>query len=101
MRQSAPKDPKATPKLRVTVNAPAPEMPLRETSRHTLNADLRHRMISETACYLHVKRENCGGYDMDDWMQAEARIDHRVLGVRSADGINASVLYVLSAKSQP
>jgi hypothetical protein len=45
----------------------------------TLDADERHRMISEAAYELYMQRGYCDGYDLDDWLQAEAQVDHWLL----------------------
>jgi Protein of unknown function (DUF2934) len=36
-------------------------------------AQLRHRVISEAAYYSYAQRGYADGYDLDDWLQAEAR----------------------------
>ena len=41
-----------------------------------LSADLRHRMISEAAYHLYTQRGYREGYDLDDWLEAEAQVDH-------------------------
>jgi hypothetical protein len=45
-----------------------------------LDADLRHRLISETAYHLYAQRGYADGYDLDDWLQAETQVDHIALG---------------------
>jgi hypothetical protein len=57
----------------------APDMPFEEGVHDELSPDLRHRMISEAAYFLHIQRGYEDGYDMDDWLQAEAEIDHLLL----------------------
>lgn len=52
------------------------EMPFEEGARSTLDPDLRHRMISEAAYHLYQQRGYADGYDLDDWLQAEALVDH-------------------------
>jgi len=54
-------------------------MPFEEGSRDALDMDLRHRMISEAAYYVYAQRGYQDGYDVDDWLQAEAQIDHIIL----------------------
>jgi Protein of unknown function (DUF2934) len=52
------------------------ETPFEEGAHDTLDADLRHRMISEAAYHLYAQRGYADGYDLDDWLQAETQIDH-------------------------
>lgn len=44
-----------------------------------VDADLRHRMISEAAFHLYEKRGFADGYDVDDWLQAEASVGRQLL----------------------
>jgi len=43
------------------------------------DADLRHRLISEAAYALYAERGYKDGYDVDDWLEAEGRIDGALL----------------------
>ena len=54
-------------------------MPFEEGAHDALDPDLRHRIISEAAYYLYARRGYEDGYDQDDWLQAEAQIDHVVM----------------------
>ena len=56
-----------------------PDMPFEEGVHDALDPDLRHRMISEAAYYLYAQRGYDDGYDLDDWLQAEAQIDHVIM----------------------
>jgi hypothetical protein len=56
-----------------------PEMPFEEGAHDTLDPDLRHRMISEAAYHLYAQRGYTDGYDLDDWLQAEAEVDHTTI----------------------
>jgi len=56
-----------------------PEMPFEEGAHDALDPDLRHRMISEAAYHLYAQRGYADGYDLDDWLQAEAEVDHTTL----------------------
>jgi hypothetical protein len=56
-----------------------PDMPFEEGAHDALDPDLRHRMISEAAYHLHVQRGYEDGYDLDDWFQAEAQVDHVIM----------------------
>jgi Protein of unknown function (DUF2934) len=38
----------------------------------------RHQLISEAAYERYMQRGYCDGYDVDDWLEAEAEIDDRV-----------------------
>jgi len=40
-------------------------------------------MISETAYRLYAERGYTDGYDVDDWVQAEAEVDHLLLNPAS------------------
>lgn len=52
------------------------ETPFEEGAHDSLDPDLRHRMISEAAYHLYEQRGYVDGYDLDDWLQAEAEVDH-------------------------
>lgn len=53
-----------------------PDMPFEEGAHDALDPDLRHRMISEAAYHLYAERGYEDGYDVEDWLQAEAQIEH-------------------------
>ena len=55
-----------------------PDTPFEEGAHDALDPDLRHRMISEAAYYLYRGRGYGDGYDLDDWLQAEAQVDHMI-----------------------
>jgi hypothetical protein len=55
-----------------------------EGAHDAIDPDLRHRMISEAAYHLYVERGYAEGYEVDDWLQAEATVDHLLLEHRSA-----------------
>ena len=55
------------------------DQPFEEGSHDQINADLRHRLISETAFELYQRRGFADGYDLDDWLQAEEQVDHLLL----------------------
>jgi len=63
----------------------APDTPFEEGAHDALDPDLRHRMISEAAYYLYAQRGYTDGYDLDDWLQAEAQVDHTTLGPARGD----------------
>jgi hypothetical protein len=59
--------------------AELPDQLFAEGGQDSLDADLRHRMISEAAFHRYAERGYADGYDMDDWLQAEAEVDHLLL----------------------
>jgi len=63
-----------------------PDQPFVEGIEDQLDADLRYRMVSETAYRLHAERGYADGYDVDDWLQAEAAVDHLVLNPKTRAG---------------
>ena len=64
----------------------APDQPFEEGSRDAIGADLRHRMVSEAAYYRYAERGYCDGYEVDDWLAAEAEIDHLLLNPEPEGG---------------
>ena len=56
-----------------------PDQPFAEGRDDGLDSDLRHRMISEAAYHRYIERGYAEGYDLDDWLQAEAEVDHLLL----------------------
>ncbi|HTS52916.1 MAG TPA: DUF2934 domain-containing protein [Burkholderiales bacterium] len=62
-----------------------PDTPFEEGARDALEPDLRHRMISEAAYHLYARRGYTDGYDLDDWLQAEAQVDHVTLSARRSE----------------
>ena len=67
-----------------------PDQPFAEGARDTIDADLRHRMISEVAYHRYVERGYADGYDIDDWLQAEAEVDHVLLNPRRSVEVAAT-----------
>jgi hypothetical protein len=65
-------------------NVQETEQPFGEGARDEIEPDLRHRMISEAAYHLYAERGYADGYEVDDWQQAEASVDHLLLKRRSA-----------------
>jgi hypothetical protein len=53
-----------------------PDQPFAQGPTSEIDPDLRHRMISETAYRHYVERGYTDGGDLEDWLQAEAEIDH-------------------------
>jgi hypothetical protein len=56
-----------------------PDQPLAEGAQGEIDAELRHRMISEAAYHLYEQRGYAEGYEMDDWLQAEAALERLLL----------------------
>jgi hypothetical protein len=56
-----------------------PDQPFAESSVDALDPDLRHRLVSEAAYQRYVDRGYADGYDLEDWLQAEAAVDHLLL----------------------
>jgi hypothetical protein len=52
------------------------DTPFAEGSTDQLDPDLRHRLITERAYARYCAREYADGYDVDDWLEAEAEVDH-------------------------
>ena len=46
-----------------------------EVMRDDANRHLRHRMISEAAYQIYVQRGYADGFELADWLQAEAEVD--------------------------
>ncbi len=57
----------------------AADQPFEEGAHDMIDADLRHRMISEAAYHHYAERGYEDGYDLDDWLQAEAEVDHLLI----------------------
>src|SRR5690349_17610906 len=65
---------------------PQPEQPFIEGAQDVIDPDLRHRLISEEAYRLYAERGYADGFDLDDWLEAEAAVDHRLTGAESKPG---------------
>ena len=63
-----------------------PDQPFAEGALDAIDPDLRHRMISEAAHRYYGERGYADGYDLDDWLQAEADVDHLLLNPRNRNG---------------
>lgn len=79
----------AVPEDEMSVDA-APDQPFEEGAHDMIDADLRHRMISEAAYYRYAQRGYADGYDIDDWAAAEEEIDHLLLNPPAERGPSAS-----------
>jgi hypothetical protein len=88
-RTAAPASPIARPRVSPTI-VPEPEaergpdLPFEEGAHDAIDSDLRHRLISAAAFRRYVERGCADGYDVEDWLQAEAEIDHELIGAPRA-----------------
>lgn len=55
---------------------PSSDTPFAEGNQDEIGAQLRHRLISEAAYARYCARGYADGYDLDDWLEAEAAVDH-------------------------
>jgi hypothetical protein len=55
------------------------DTPFAEGKDDGLGENLRHRLISERAYARYFERGDSEGYHLDDWLEAEAEVDHMVL----------------------
>lgn len=55
------------------------ETPFAEGINDQLDSDLRHRLVSERAYARYCERGYSDGYDVDDWLEAEAEVDHAMV----------------------
>jgi hypothetical protein len=60
------------------------DQPFVEGAQDDTDPDLRHRLISEAAYRLYAERGYADGYDLDDWLQAEAAVDHLLVDKSSS-----------------
>jgi hypothetical protein len=63
-----------------------PDQAFAEGARDSIEPDLRHRLISEAAFDLYAKRGFVDGYDQEDWLSAEAQVDHLLLYSQFSSG---------------
>lgn len=56
-----------------------PDQPFEEGAHDMIDPDLRHRLISEAAFEMYARRGFVDGYDVEDWLSAEAQVDHLLL----------------------
>jgi hypothetical protein len=62
-----------------------PDQPFVEGAQDELDPDLRHRLISEAAFHHLAERGYDESYDRDDWLEAEAAVDHIIVGTKLAE----------------
>ena len=53
-----------------------PDQPFAEGPASEIDPELRYRLVSEAAYRHFVERGYTDGGDLEDWLQAEAEIDH-------------------------
>lgn len=63
-----------------------PDQPFEEGVHDSIDPDLRHRLISEAAFDLYARRGFADGFDVEDWLSAEARVDHLLLNPQFVEG---------------
>ena len=61
----------------------APDQPFAEGPLDTVDPNLRHRMIERAAYHRFAERGYSDGDDFDDWLEAEAEVDHLLLNRRA------------------
>ena len=71
--------PRSVPVLQGDAEDPAPDQPFKEGAGDALSADLRHRLISETAFHHLAERGFEEGNEVEDWTEAEGEVDHTLL----------------------
>ena len=52
--------------------------PVATASQGGIDTETRHRMISEAAYQLYVQRGYLEGFELEDWLQAEAEVDSQL-----------------------
>ena len=54
------------------------EKPRAETARDAVDPEVRHRMISEAAYRLYAQRGYVEGFELEDWLRAEAEVTQQL-----------------------
>ena len=78
----------ARPRSRATIAVDAEvdqaiDQPFAGGAMDELDPDLRHRLISEAAFQRYAERGYGDGYDRDDWLDAEAQVDHIIIAPKA------------------
>jgi len=81
---------RGAPKRRARKQSAALDIPVEGGAQAVFDPDMRHRMISEAAYYLYSQRGYADGYDLDDWLQAEAQVDDLILNPEHEDTTEVS-----------
>jgi len=63
----------------LTADAGEHEHPFSEGAQDGLDSNLRYRLISDAAYRRYIERGYADGHDIEDWLQAEADIDHLLI----------------------
>jgi hypothetical protein len=71
--------PRSVPVVVPEPEGAAADQPFQEGARDGIDLDLRHRLISEAAYALYASRGYVDGFDVEDWLTAEASVDHVLL----------------------
>ena len=70
----------------IAAQTQAPEQPQSsKASQGGIDEETRHRMISEAAYRLYAQRGYVEGFELEDWLQAEAEVDRQLGNNRSAE----------------
>lgn len=64
-------------------NPPTRREDVAEKARSGLLPEERRRLIAETAYFIAERRGFAAGWELDDWLQAEAEVNRRLAGSRS------------------
>ena len=75
----APAHPESVPVLPARKVDEAFDQPFAGGVADELDADLRHRLVSEAAFHRATERGGSSDYDDEDWRDAEADVDHVVV----------------------
>jgi hypothetical protein len=54
------------------------EPPAAESAQGGIDPEVRHRMISEAAYQRYAQRGYVEGFELEDWLQAEAEVDRQL-----------------------
>lgn len=57
-------------------------------SMTTVTPEERHRLVAEAAYFIAERRGFAAGYELDDWLQAEAEVDRRLDASNGPAGTN-------------
>ena len=60
-----------------------PDQPFAQGAHDAIDSELRQRMISDAAFRRYAERGFVDGFDIEDWLQAEAEVDHLLLNPAS------------------
>jgi len=68
----------SSPKRPHVVATLAPELVDAEVTAPVLEPEVRYRMVSEAAYHRYLDRGCEDGFDVDDWLVAEAEVDRQL-----------------------